>query len=101
MVPLTWGVARVISREYARVMSEIQQTQRSTPPGWYWDTASGLNRWWDGYAWSNAYQPPVMQQPAPVVVVKSGTSHGFHLLMSIITFGLWIPVWIIVTIANA
>lgn len=30
-----------------------------------------------------------------------GTSHVFHLLMSIITLGLWIPVWILIAITNS
>lgn len=31
---------------------------------------------------------------------KSRTSHGLHLFLTIITAGLWAPVWIIVTIVN-
>lgn len=44
-------------------------------------------------------QPPVQQT---VIVNQSGkrTSHGLHLFLSIISGGLWIPVWIIVTIVN-
>ena len=32
---------------------------------------------------------------------KRHTSHAFHLIMSLITFGLWIPVWIWMTCQNA
>lgn len=51
------------------------------------------------------YQNQQPQQPQPVYVnttvnQKKGTSHGFHLLMTIITFGLWLPVWIIMAIVN-
>jgi hypothetical protein len=28
------------------------------------------------------------------------TSHGLHLFLTIITFGAWAPVWILVTILN-
>lgn len=31
---------------------------------------------------------------------KVRTSHGLHLFLTIITAGLWAPVWIIVTIVN-
>jgi hypothetical protein len=50
-----------------------------------------------------APQPVVSVMPYPVVVQPRHykTSHGFHLIMSIITLGLWIPVWIVVGIMNA
>lgn len=28
----------------------------NVPAGWY-DDGAGRQRWWDGYAWSNTYQP--------------------------------------------
>jgi hypothetical protein len=31
---------------------------------------------------------------------KTRTSHGLHLVLTILTAGLWAPVWIIVTIVN-
>lgn len=67
-------------------------------PGWYHDPKSGMQRWWDGTQWTENFAPAAPQQ---VVVVNHRTNHVFHLIMSIITFGLWIPVWIIVAIANA
>jgi len=35
-----------------------------------------------------------------VTTSKRHTSHAFHLIMSIITVGLWIPVWIWMTFQN-
>lgn len=87
---------------------------RGAAPGWY-DDGAGRQRWWDGNAWTHHYadqrplqapayaiQPQYAPQP---VVVNAGkvykTSHGFHLLMSIITLGLWLPVWLIVGVYNA
>lgn len=85
-------------------------------PGWYPDPARpDLVRWWDGGQWTGHAQTaaqhlpqqfaqPVYQQQAPVIInapKQYKTSHGFHLIMSIITVGLWLPVWLIVGIMNA
>lgn len=32
---------------------------------------------------------------------KKSTSHVLHLILSLITVGFWIPVWIIVTLSNS
>ena len=32
---------------------------------------------------------------------KKSTSHVLHLILSIVTVGLWVPVWIIVTLSNS
>lgn len=32
---------------------------------------------------------------------KKKTSHVLHLILSLITVGLWLPVWIIVTLSNS
>ena len=78
-------------------------------PGWYND-GTGRQRWWDGHQWSAHYadqqqvQPVYVGAPAAVVVPQRKmykTSHGFHLVMSIITLGFWLPVWLIVGIYNA
>ncbi len=31
---------------------------------------------------------------------KSKTSHALHLLLSLVTFGFWLPVWIMVAIGH-
>jgi hypothetical protein len=86
-------------------------------PGWYADAANTV-RWWDGRGWTHHVQPagpqhlpvqpfalPLQQQPVfvntsrPVRFYK--TSHGFHLIMSVVTLGLWLPVWAIMAIANS
>lgn len=45
---------------------------------------------------------PQMQQQQAVVVQgnEKRTSHAFHLIMSLITFGFWIPVWILCWLVN-
>lgn len=83
-------------------------TNVQTPAGWY-DDGSGRNRWWDGAQWTHHFAPvantqqPAVQQSTVVVPQRKmyKTSHGFHLVMSLITLGLWLPVWLIVGLYNA
>jgi hypothetical protein len=100
----------------------------SVPAGWYPDpdNHNGFRyggvpsmRYFDGVQWTEnrapmqrrqaQQQPPpqpviVNQQFAPqtphVVVYNNGTNHGLHLLLTILTCGLWLPVWIIMVIVN-
>ena len=43
-----------------------------------------------------AYGPPVRY----VTKSKRHTSHAFHLIMTIVTCGLWLPVWVWMTWQN-
>jgi hypothetical protein len=90
-------------------MTTAHPAPASSPAaGWYPD-AQGVQRWWDGQGWTEHVQPqPVPQQYAQPVIVDNGsdrrfykTSHGFHLIMSIVTLGLWLPVWGIMAIMNS
>ena len=94
----------------------MTNTAQSAAAGWYND-GSGRNRWWNGREWTSHYadqlpqnrpaqapapQPQLVAQPVVVNQRKMyKTSHGFHLLMSILTLGLWLPIWLIVGIYNA
>lgn len=78
-------------------------------PGWY-DNGAGRQQWWDGNQWTNhfgdqQYAQAVQYMPQHQVVVAPQkiykTSHAFHLVMSILTLGLWLPVWLIVGVYNA
>lgn len=98
-------------------MSEIQPTTPTTaaavrmaPAGWYDEPGEpGTLRYWNGNAWTPNRAPKykaVAAVPTNTVVVTPPirfrkTSHGFHLIMTILTLGLWAPVWIIMTIYNA
>lgn len=44
---------------------------------------------------------PMMQQQQVVVQQKRGVNHGLHLVLTLITFGLWLPVWILDCLFNA
>jgi hypothetical protein len=34
----------------------------TTPPGWYPDPSSGVQRWWDGNQWTEHFQKPKPKQ---------------------------------------
>ena len=68
-----------------------------TPAGWYPDpdTPGGV-RWWDGFMWTSHCEQPA--KPAPPMprgyrVVYRQPSHVFHGVMTVLTCGAWIPVW--------
>jgi hypothetical protein len=74
------------------------------PAGWY-PNGPGIERWWTGTQWGEqvraASPTPVTQAPRKAVTWQPNhTSHTFHLLMTLFTCGLWLPVWIVVSIIN-
>ena len=100
----------------------LQPLDQPPGPGW-WQApadAAGIVRWWDGIQWTEATQlpmspqpqiamppqmvvPPQIVMPPPYATVTSSpkhTAHGLHLFLTIITGGLWLFVWIPVTIFN-
>ena len=99
----------------------------TVPAGWYPDpdNTTGFRyggvpgmRYFDGVQWTEQrapmhrvqqrtnhvpQQPIIINQqvaPAPMVVYTNGTNHGLHLILTLLTCGLWLPVWIIIVIAN-
>lgn len=87
-------------------MSEL--TPQATPAGWYPD-ATGVTRWWDGQAWGQTAPQPAptlaqaQQQPVYVntYTQPKRVNHVLHLILSILTVGLWVPVWIIISMAKS
>lgn len=88
------------------------RTQPETPPGWYPapDGAPTL-RYWDGAAWTSnvAPMPPtqaqvvVRQAAQPRKYVTRGvsqTEHLMHLVLTVFTCGLWLPVWLLRMLAG-
>lgn len=91
-------------------------------PGWYDDPEApkGTKRWWTGSEWGTPTpddQQRAMdarvahwvrwdwgveaQTPTQVVMVKGHRpNHVLHLILSIITLGLWLIVWLILSIAS-
>ena len=101
----------------------------TVPAGWYPDpeNATGFRygstpslRYFDGIQWTDQRAPMPRHQnrqgpsPQPVIVnqqfappqtvyVSGGSSSmaGLHLLLTIFTCGLWLPVWILIEIVQA
>jgi hypothetical protein len=75
------------------------------PTGWHPDPAGGpLLRYFDGQQWTNHTAPPPPQYhaaaaPGAVAVAVAnggGPNHALHAILTLITCGLWLPIWIIV-----
>ena len=74
----------------------------SAPAGWY-DVGDGSRRWFDGRRWTDHYAPVptlVPELDAEPVKTHFRTEHGFHLIMVVMTLGMWAPVWAGVTVCN-
>jgi hypothetical protein len=73
-------------------------------PGWYYTNNPGQpQRYFDGQQWH--------MQPAPVVInniiaapqpmmVTGGCNHLLHLLLTMFTCGMWLPIWLICAICQ-
>ena len=78
----------------------------TTHPGWYPDPAGQPGqRYHDGHRWTQHFTPTPPSVPAPpvqaVAVAVShggGTSHGLHLVLTVFTCGLWLPIWALAAI---
>jgi len=108
--------------------SKPQPAAPTVPAGWYPDPENTTGyryggipsmRYFDGVQWTEHRAPmqrtqqrhPYAQQPifvqqnvvAPPVVVRGGNSSmaGIHLLLTIFTCGLWLPIWILIEIIQA
>jgi hypothetical protein len=82
-----------------------------TPPaGWYPDPSGGPGqRYFDGDEWTIMAPPP---SPPPTIVinnnntvgsagpviVSTGPNHALHLILTLFTCGMWLPIWLLVSI---
>ena len=81
-------------------MSDDQQGYPGAPPGWYADPAGGLGqRWWDGYAWSDAVTQPVQAPPAPPPWAIASTRLASSQTMELVNFELSITPMARITLA--
>ncbi|MBO0864882.1 MAG: DUF2510 domain-containing protein [Mycobacterium sp.] len=80
-------------------------TQSAPQPRWYQDPSGTLGqRYWDGQQWTYHAPPPqpsivINNTPAPVIVTN-GPNHALHLILTLLTCGMWLPVWLIVAIVG-
>lgn len=94
-------------------MSETSATGAGVvAAGWYQATghAEGVLRYWDGTQWTEHFHDarPVLLQPYPpvhqqVIVHQDRgrkVNHFMHFCLTVLTLGLWLPVWLIVAIAK-
>lgn len=76
-----------------------------TPAGWY-TVADGRALWWDGQRWvvvpdqhTGAVVP--VQPTTAVTHTPIHTNHVLHAVLTLVTCGFWLPVWIVVAVLNA
>jgi Protein of unknown function (DUF2510) len=81
----------------------------TAPAGWYPDP-SGLagQRYFDGEVWTQHFTPtpPVVSTSATAVAVAiggggGGSMHALHAILTLLTCGMWLPVWLIFAIIDA
>lgn len=70
-------------------------------PGWYPDpSGTPGQRYFDGARWTPQYAPPSIvinnSVNTPPAVVAGGANHALHLILTLLTCGMWLPVWLIV-----
>src|SRR5574337_1368474 len=74
-------------------------TNPAPRPGWYPDpSGNGGQRYFDGTRWTAHFAPP---PPPPAIVVTSATNHALHLILTLITCGLWLPVWVVMAVVGS
>lgn len=70
-------------------------------PGWYPDPSGQLGlRYHDGVRWTQHFTPTSPNIPAPAapsvavaVAAGGGTNHALHAVLTVVSCGLWLPIW--------
>lgn len=78
----------------------MQPQQQPPPPAGWYPHGPGMQRYWDGRAWTGPVAPlpqqPVVHAPQAHPRAVSGMSTGEHiphLILTVCTLGLWAPLW--------
>lgn len=77
--------------------------------GWFPDPSGQPGqRYYDGQRWTPHFvptPPPVVAPPPPSVAVAvssgGGPNHALHAVLTLLTCGLWLPIWILAAIIGA
>lgn len=78
------------------------------PAGWYPHPGGtpGIEMFWNGMEWETAAVRPTggVPMPAQTVIVNQDrgrkVNHVLHFILTLCTFGMWLPVWFIVSVAK-
>jgi hypothetical protein len=86
-------------------------TTPATPPGWYPDPSGQPGqRYFDGLRWTRHFAPHAPAAPATAVAVAvanaggggfGGSVHVLHAMLTFLSCGLYLPIWIICIIIDA
>ena len=74
------------------VLTEGLFVRATAPAGWY-EIGNGARRWFDGHEWTGHFAP-VLTLAVAVERPIAPPNHGFHLIMTIMTIGMWSLVWL-------
>jgi hypothetical protein len=88
------------------LLTEGTEMTHNPSPGWYPDPGGQSGqRYHDGRRWTQHFVPTPPAAPAPAaqavavaVAGGGGTNHALHAVLTLLTCGLWLPVWILVAI---
>lgn len=73
-------------------------------PGWYPDPDGGPEKfYWDGTNWTDLPPPPTSARsplPPGERTIVTGPNHVLHAVVTLLTCGLWLPVWLIISLDN-
>lgn len=103
-----FGAFRYVSPAIGRTLTDVTTTP-ATPAGYYPAPEGDYLRYWDGSQWTPATQPldkaaakQARRRRQTVSYVPRKTSHGFHLVMTVLTGGIWgLFVWLPIAIINS
>jgi hypothetical protein len=70
-------------------------------PGWYPDPSGGPGqRYFDGHQWTIGAPPPSIIINNNIIAPASGPNTALHLALTVFTCGMWLPVWLIIALAD-